>query len=120
MTMNAKRQIPTTRTDKVLAAFSKGYRSVRVHRDREECLETWPPPQTVSKGRVLAHNHVRHTVDMHSGRNGFRAWTWPKENKPRGWVRCGCGWSGLPHYALSDHARRYQCETEFVVASFND
>lgn len=32
-------------------------------------------PKSVSVGRVLMHNHVRHSLDMPSGLNGFRAWT---------------------------------------------
>ena len=33
-------------------------------------------PRKISQGRVLAHNRVRHTVDMPNGRNGFRCWKW--------------------------------------------
>jgi len=33
-------------------------------------------PKSVGAGRVLMHNHVRHTVDMPCGVNGFRAWRW--------------------------------------------
>jgi hypothetical protein len=55
-------------------------------------------PRSISSGRVLMHNHVRHTIDMPSGLNGFRAWTdnaLPSDEfKP-----CHCGWSGLPHYS---------------------
>jgi hypothetical protein len=46
-------------------------------------IRTETIPRTVPAGRVLAHNHVRHTIDMTQGRNGFRAWTWPKAKKPR-------------------------------------
>jgi hypothetical protein len=53
--------------------------------------------RSVSPGRVLAHNHVQHTIDMPNGLNGFRYWTWPKGKVPR---RCKCGWAGLPHYQL--------------------
>ncbi len=52
-------------------------------------------PRKISQGRVLAHNRVRHTVDMPNGRNGFRCWTWPQGNVPRNFKRCKCGWSGL-------------------------
>jgi hypothetical protein len=55
-------------------------------------------PRSISPGRVLMHNHVRHTIDMPSGLNGFRAWTSNAvpndEFKP-----CHCGWSGLPHFS---------------------
>jgi len=54
-------------------------------------------PKTIGTGRKLMHNNVRHTVDMPTGVNGFRAWTDTKV--PAGFIRCPCGWSGLPHYA---------------------
>jgi len=54
-------------------------------------------PQRVPRGRYLAYNHVQHTVDARPGENGFRAWTEPKPVR-RGWAKCECGWSGLPHY----------------------
>lgn len=57
----------------------------------------------IPEGHVLAHNHIMHTVFMPRGLNGFRWWTWPKEKKPRNFIRCKCGWSGLPHYAIREH-----------------
>jgi hypothetical protein len=54
-------------------------------------------PKSVGAGRVLMHNHIRHSVDMPCGWNGFRAWTDIKP--PPGFKRCRCGWSGLPHYS---------------------
>lgn len=98
--------------------YVRAYRTVKV--GNVLSYEPHPPPRTVSAGRVLAHNHVRHTIDMTSGRNGFRAWTWPKEGKPRSFVRCACGWSGLPHYARREHARSYRCESERVIAAFKE
>jgi len=64
-------------------------------------------PKKVAKGRVLMHNHIRHTIDMPAGVNGFRFWT--DAEPPPGFKRCGCGWSGLPHY--SRMPRGYRCET---------
>jgi hypothetical protein len=64
-------------------------------------------PKRVAEGRVLHHNHVRHTVDMPPGLNGFRAWTAARPLS--GFKRCGCGWSGLPHY--SRMSRGYKCES---------
>jgi hypothetical protein len=58
-------------------------------------------PRAVGPGRVLMHNHVRHSVDMPCGVNGFRAWT--DTEPPTGFVQCPCGWSGLPHYAAHSH-----------------
>jgi hypothetical protein len=75
-------------------------------------------PKSVPPDRVLAHNHIRHTVDMPIGMNGFRAWTWPKGKQPRRFLRCKCGWSGLPHYAFRDHAKRYKCESWKTIRSF--
>jgi hypothetical protein len=63
-------------------------------------------PKTVGQGRVLMHNHVRHSKMMPCGRNGFRAWTDTK-TPGRHFKRCKCGWSGLPHY--SQHPS-YVCE----------
>lgn len=57
-------------------------------------------PRKISQGRVLAHNRVRHTVDMPNGRNGFRCWMWPQGKVSRNFKRCKCGWSGLQHYRL--------------------
>jgi hypothetical protein len=63
-------------------------------------------PRSVPKGRVLNHNHVRHTIDMPCGVNGFRAFT-SLEPLPN-FKPCKCGWSGLPHYSRSPD---YKCET---------
>jgi hypothetical protein len=54
-------------------------------------------PKSVKAGRKLMHNHIIHTVDMPCGVNGFRAWTDTKVTA--GFVKCNCGWPGLPHYA---------------------
>jgi hypothetical protein len=68
-------------------------------------------PKTLKPGRKLMHNHVMHTVDMPCGMNGFRAWTADKVAK--GFVKCPCGWSGLPHYATPEHvkATKGKCAT---------
>jgi hypothetical protein len=63
-------------------------------------------PRSIPAGRILAHNHVQHTVDMGYGVNGFRCWTWPKDKVPRNFKRCKCGWSGLPHYRLRGEDKR--------------
>ena len=58
------------------------------------------------KGKILAHNHVRHTVDMEHGANGFRYWfDWPPgsgkkslyfaevdNGKLPNYIVCHCGW----------------------------
>jgi hypothetical protein len=56
-------------------------------------------PRKVPAGRVLAHNHIKHTTIMGHGVNGFRCWSWPKGQVPRDFKECRCGWSGLPHVA---------------------
>ena len=56
-------------------------------------------PKSVKTGRKLMHNRVMHTDDMPCGVNGFRAWTDTKV--PAGFVKCNCGYAGLPHYAAS-------------------
>jgi len=67
-------------------------------------------PKSVGPGRVLMHNHIRHSIDMPCGVNGFRAW---RDTKPfPGFVKCPCGWSGLPHYAACSHveATKGRCD----------
>jgi hypothetical protein len=49
------------------------------------------------------HNHVQHSLDTPCGVNGFRAWT--DTEPPSEFMKCPCGWSGLPHYAHRDHVR---------------
>ena len=63
-------------------------------------------PKTIGTGRKLMHNNVRHTVNMPTGVNGFRAWTDTKV--PAGFIRCPCGWSGLPHYADEGHVKGHK------------
>lgn len=72
-------------------------------------------PRKVPTGRVLAHNHVRHAVDMPNGYNGFRCWTWEKGRQPKNFLRCECGWAGLPHFAHREHAKSYKCENWQVI-----
>ena len=62
-------------------------------------------PKSIGKGRVLMHNHIRHSVDTPCGENGFRTWT--DDRPPRSFKRCECGWSGLPHYS---EVPDYKCE----------
>jgi len=71
---------------------------VLMHRSRE--VRMGSPPKSIGADRVLAHNHVQHTVDMPHGMNGFRAWTWKKGEVPSGFVKCKCGYAGLPHLHL--------------------
>jgi hypothetical protein len=56
-------------------------------------------PKAAKPGYFLHHNHVRHSLDMAHGVNGFRAW-WVPDRKFAGFKKCKCGWSGLPHYSL--------------------
>lgn len=56
-------------------------------------------PREVPEGRVLAHNHIRHTTRTGNGVRGFRCWTWPAGKQPDHFAPCRCGWAGLPHYA---------------------
>ena len=76
-------------------------------------------PRKIPTGRVLAHNHVRHAVDMTQGVNGFRWWTWEKGKQPRHFLRCDCGWAGLPHFAHRDHGKHYKCESWEVINTFS-
>ena len=69
-------------------------------------------PRKTRPGMVLCHNHVRHTIDMPAGWHGFRAWF--SDAPQPGFKKCGCGWSGLPHYS---RMRNYKCETQAVIDS---
>lgn len=71
-------------------------------------------PRKLKFGYVLCHNHIMHTDDMPCGVNGFRAWFNPGK-PPAGFIECPCGWSGLLHYAYSDHVRR-KCVTWYQIA----
>jgi hypothetical protein len=62
-------------------------------------------PKSVGAGRVLCHNHMQHGPETPHGLNGFRAWT--DTEVPKGFVKCRCKWSGLPHYAVRDHVALY-------------
>jgi hypothetical protein len=56
-------------------------------------------PDKLPKGRVLVHNHIKHTVDMPDGLNGFRCWTQAMDAKEE-LIGCGCGWRGVEHYRV--------------------
>ncbi len=58
-------------------------------------------PRSIAPGRVLMHNHAQHSLDTPCGVNGFRAWT--DTEPPPEFVKCPCGWSGLPHYVHHDN-----------------
>jgi hypothetical protein len=78
-------------------------------------VSTFSVPKSVNAGRVLMHNHVAHTQDTPCGVNGFRAWT--DTEVPLGFVKCPCGWSGLPHYADREHvqASEGKCATRAQI-----
>jgi hypothetical protein len=54
-------------------------------------------PKSIPAGRVLVHNHIRHTARTPCGERGFRAWTQKLEERLE---RCECGYAGLPHYRV--------------------
>jgi hypothetical protein len=89
--------------------------SVSIEIDGQRYGEMDQIPRKVPEGRVLAHNHARHTADMGCGWNGFRWWTWPKEQVPPNFAPCACGYAGLPHVAFKKHADSYKCETWEVI-----
>lgn len=59
-------------------------------------------PRKIPDGFFLWHNHVRHTADMTQGRNGFRYYFECEPVNNRLYMRCHCGWSGLPHYSVRE------------------
>jgi hypothetical protein len=80
-------------------------RSIMKRSDHPRYVKDGTVPQSIGKGRALMHNHIRHSLDMPSGENGFRAWM--DDRRLLGFKRCGCGWSGLPHYSATPD---YRCE----------
>jgi hypothetical protein len=58
-------------------------------------------PKSIKPGQVLMHNAVMHATDTVCGFAGFRAWT---DSKPLPhFIKCPCGWAGLPHYAIDEY-----------------
>jgi hypothetical protein len=55
-------------------------------------------PRMIPKGRVLVHNHTRHSKVTKVNLNGFRAW-YQKPNETL--EPCKCGWARLPHYVVN-------------------
>ena len=55
-------------------------------------------PRMIPKGRVLVHNHAKHSKVTKVNLNGFRAWYQiPNETLEP----CKCGWARLPHYTVN-------------------
>jgi hypothetical protein len=79
------------------AALAEARRNAALAKERGvRYVRVFTIPRSIPAGRVLAHNHIKHTVNTPQGWRGFRAWT--EKAPPPGWVKCECGWSGLPHY----------------------
>jgi hypothetical protein len=84
-------------------------------------------------GRILAHNHVRHSVNMPHGANGFRCWydfldleiqktkgffRRISKDDPDGprvhYVRCKCGWRpdlGIHYRVRGMESADYRCDS---------
>jgi hypothetical protein len=67
---------------------------MRMEERQRDMIYVTTVPRMLKSWWTLAHNYVRHTVEMDIGRNGFRAW-WFK-TVPDNFKSCACGWSGLP------------------------
>lgn len=55
-------------------------------------------PRMIPNGRVLVHNHTKHSKVTKVNLNGFRAW-YQKPNETL--EPCKCGWARLPHYVVN-------------------
>jgi hypothetical protein len=72
-------------------------------------------PKTIRADVFIWHNHVMHTTGTGHGERGFR---YRYEYKPvdyRKFVRCECGWSGLPHYSIRGFGKQ-KCYTQIEIA----
>jgi hypothetical protein len=58
-------------------------------------------PRMIPKGRVLVHNHTKHSKVTKVNLNGFRAW-YQKPNETL--EPCTCGWARLAHYIVNRDA----------------
>ena len=65
-------------------------------------------PRMIPAGRVLVHNHTKHSKVTKVNLNGFRAW-YQKPNETL--VPCKCGWARLPHYVVDLDAAARIIET---------
>ena len=74
-------------------------------------------PRTIRDDVFLWHNHVRHSADMGGGVNGFRYRFAHKPINYRVFMRCDCGWSGLPHYSIR-RAGVQKCRTAAEIRSY--
>jgi hypothetical protein len=84
-------------------------------------------------GRIIAHNHIRHTAKMPAGLNGFRTW-YDFLNDPRHFKRleeregyeptkyfvCKCGWRPDlgRHYRMKSTPANYRVDTPETVSKF--
>jgi hypothetical protein len=65
-------------------------------------------PRLIPNGRVLVHNHTKHSKVTKVNLNGFRAW-YQKPNETL--EPCKCGWARLPHYVVNRDAAAGIIET---------
>jgi hypothetical protein len=76
-------------------------------------------PKTVRPDVFLWHNHIMHTIDTGHGVRGFRRRWGHKPVDYRVFMRCECGWSGLPHYSIRGHGKQ-KCHTAVEIAKVVD
>jgi hypothetical protein len=65
-------------------------------------------PRMIPAGRVLVHNHTKHSKVTKVNLNGFRAW-YQKPNETL--VLCKCGWARLSHYVVNREVAARLIET---------
>jgi hypothetical protein len=58
-------------------------------------------PRMIPKGRVLVHDHTKHSKVTKVNLNGFRAW-YQKPNETL--LSCKCGWARLAHCVVNHEA----------------
>jgi hypothetical protein len=72
-------------------------------------------PRTVRSDVFIWHNHIMHTTHTSHGERGFRYHYKYKPVNSRKFMRCKCGWSGLPHYSVRGFASR-NASANFEIA----
>ena len=72
-------------------------------------------PRTVRSDVFIWHNHIMHTTHTSHGERGFRYRYEYKPVNSRKFMRCKCGWSGLPHYSVRGFGKQ-ECFSQLEIA----
>lgn len=72
-------------------------------------------PRTVRRDVFIWHNQIMHTTHTGHGERGFRYRYGYKPVNHKKFMRCKCGWSGLPHYSVRGFDKQ-ECFSQLEIA----